>query len=345
MELDERKKKILATVVENYIESAEPVGSKQIAEEYGISSATIRNEMKVLEDYGLLEQPHVSAGRVPSTKGYRYYVDNLMKNDSLAMVDIDYINNNIVSYGSVEKTLEHAAEVVAKVLNLPTVLNVKSSDVVEQIKILKISEKVLLIILMSKSGTVKDVIVQITDTLPEERIDELAELLNKNLKGTPLENLPLILNDMVHKELKKYSSVLSEINKHMIERIVKAKTEIKGDITNMLALPEFAEVEDVKKYLNVVGTADIIKDVLEKVEANDVSVIIGSEHKELLLKDYTLVSLDVTDNNTNASEDKNITTFEITTITSLFLYADSSAALSDFPALYSLLTVNTKSNA
>ena len=97
MELSERKKKILATVVESYIESAEPVGSKQIAEEYGISSATIRNELKLLEDYGLLEQPHVSAGRVPSTEGYRYYVDNLMKNDTLAMVDIDYINNNNLS--------------------------------------------------------------------------------------------------------------------------------------------------------------------------------------------------------------------------------------------------------
>ncbi len=301
MELDERKKKILATVVESYIESAEPVGSKQIAEEYGISSATIRNELKVLEDYGLLEQPHISAGRVPSTEGYRYYVDNLMKNDSLAMVDIDYINNNIVSYGSVEKTLEHAAEVVSRVLNLPTVLNVKSSDVVEQIKILKISEKVLLIILMSKAGTVKDVIVQITDTLPEERVEELTTLLNKNLKGTPLETLPNVLNEMVHTELKKFSGILTEINKHMVERIVKAKTEIKGDISNMLALPEFSEVEDIKRYLNVVGAKDIINEVLEKVESNDVSVIIGSEHKELLLKDYTLVSLDVTDDTTNAS--------------------------------------------
>lgn len=301
MELDERKKKILATVVESYIESAEPVGSKQIAEEYGISSATIRNELKLLEDYGLLEQPHVSAGRVPSTEGYRYYVDNLMKNDTLAMVDIDYINNNIVSYGSVEKTLEHAAEVVAKVLNLPTVLNVKSSDVVEQVKILKISEKVLLIILMSKSGTVKDVIVQINDTLPEERIDELTTLLNKNLKGTPLENLSLVLNEMIHKELKKFSHVLSEINKNMLDRVTKRKTEVKGDISNMLALPEFSDAEEIKKYLNVVGTNNIINEVLEKVEANDVSVIIGSEHKELLLKDYTLVSLDVTDNTTNAS--------------------------------------------
>ena len=303
MELDERKKRILATVVESYIESAEPVGSKQIAEEYEheYSSATIRNEMKLLEDYGLLEQPHVSSGRVPSTKGYRYYVDNLMTNNTLSMVDIDYINNNIVSYGSVEKTLEHAAEVVSKLLNLPAVLNVSSSDVVEQIKILKISEKVLLIILMSKSGTVKDVIVQITDSLPEERIDELSTLLNKNLKGTPLENLHLVLSDIVHKELKRYSGVLDEINKSMIQKIAESKTSVKGDISGLLALPEFSEVEDIKKFLNVVGTKDIIKEVLDKLESNEVSVIIGSEHKELLLKDYTLVSLDLTDEITNAS--------------------------------------------
>ena len=303
MELDERKKRILATVVESYIESAEPVGSKQIADEYEheYSSATIRNEMKLLEDYGLLEQPHVSSGRVPSTKGYRYYVDNLMTNNTLSMVDIDYINNNIVSYGSVEKTLEHAAEVVSKLLKLPAVLNVSSTDVIEQIKILKISEKVLLIILMSKSGTVKDVIVQITDTLPEERIDELSTLLNKNLKGTPLENLPLVLSDIVHKELSHYASVLNEINKNMVQKISETKSSVKGDITGLLALPEFSEIDEIKKFLNVVGTKDIIGEVLDKIEANDVSVIIGSEHKEMLLKDYTLVRLDVSDEVTNAS--------------------------------------------
>ena len=186
MELDDRKKKILALVVENYIESAEPVGSKQIADSYenDISPATIRNEMKQLEEIGFLEQPHVSAGRVPSTLGYRYYVDNLMTNNTLSLVDIDYINNNIVSYGNVEKTLEHAAEVISKVLKLPTVLNIKTSDVIENIKVLKISDKILLIVLMSNSGSVKDVIVQITDSLPEARIDELSKLLNKNLKGT-----------------------------------------------------------------------------------------------------------------------------------------------------------------
>lgn len=303
MELDERKKRILATVVESYIDKAEPVGSKQIAEEYEheYSSATIRNEMKLLEDYGLLEQPHISSGRIPSTKGYRYYVDNLMANNTLSMVDIDYINNNIVSYGSVEKTLEHAAEVVSKLLKLPAVLSVNSSDVVEQVKILKISEKVLLIILMSKSGTVKDVIVQITDSLPEERMNELSKLLNKNLKGTPLESLPLVLGDIVHKELKKYENILNEINKNMAQKIEETKTTLKGDISALLALPEFSDAKDIKKFLNVVGTKDIIQEVLDKIEANDVSVIIGSEHNEMLLKDYTLVSLDMTDDTTNAS--------------------------------------------
>ena len=82
MELDDRKKKILSSVVEDYIVTAEPVGSKTLAEKYNLnySSATIRNEMKLLEEAGFLEQPHISAGRVPSTKGYRYYVDNLMNN-------------------------------------------------------------------------------------------------------------------------------------------------------------------------------------------------------------------------------------------------------------------------
>ena len=92
MKLDERKKKILSSVVEDYIESAEPVGSKTLVEKYHLdySSATIRNEMKLLEEEGYLEQPHVSAGRIPSTKGYRYYVDNLMKERKLSMVDINW---------------------------------------------------------------------------------------------------------------------------------------------------------------------------------------------------------------------------------------------------------------
>lgn len=300
MELDDRKKKILALVVENYIESAEPVGSKQIADSYenDISPATIRNEMKQLEKIGLLEQPHISAGRVPSTLGYRYYVDNLMTNNTLSMIDIDYINNNIVSYGSLEKTLEHAADVISKVLKLPTVLNIKSTDVIENVKILKISDKILLIVLMSNSGNVKDVIVQITDSLPETRVDELSKLLNKNLKGTPLEELAHVLNEVIKKELYKFSGVLNEMEHIIRKELNEPRTDVKGNIESILNLPEFSDTSEVKKFLNVVNTKEILQEVLKKIEENDVSVIIGNESNEILLKDYSLISLDFTANDT-----------------------------------------------
>lgn len=303
MELDDRKKKILALVVEKYVESAEPVGSKQIAQDYesDISPATVRNEMKLLEEEGFLEQPHISAGRVPSTLGYRYYVDNLMSNNTLSMVDIDYINNNIISYGNVEKTLEHAAEVVSKLLDMPTLINVKSRDVIENIRILKISEKILLIILMSSSGSVKDVFVQITDSLPETRIDELTQLLNKNLKGTPLENLSKVLNEAVKKELKKFSSVLGQMESIVKKELAASTTNVKTNMESLLSLPEFNDTNEIKKFLNVVNTKEIIEEVLEKIEQNDVSVIIGNENNELLLKDYSLISLDITANETTSA--------------------------------------------
>ncbi len=296
MNLDERKKKILATVVENYIESAEPVASKTIAEKYEreFSSATIRNEMKQLEEIGLLEQPHISAGRVPSTMGYRYYVDNIMKDNTLTMVDIDYINNNIVSYGSAQATLENAANVISKVLKLPALLHIEDKDVIENVKILKVSDKVLLIILMSKSGTVKDVIIKITDTVPEDKLDELNKILNQNLKGTPLENLPNILSSAINEQLGKFSDILNALAQSINYDIKENVTNnVKTDVKSLLDVPEFADTNKMKELLNILGTKEIISDVMSKIKENDVSIVIGSEHHDLLLKDYSIVSLDI----------------------------------------------------
>ena len=183
MSLDERKKKILSSVVEDYIESAEPVGSKTLVEKYHLdySSATIRNDMKELEEEGYLEQPHVSAGRIPSTKGYRYYVDNLMKERKLSMVDIDYINNTLSGYGDVDDIFEQVADVVSKVLSTPTVITRNNSDTIEKIKVVKISDNLVLIVLMSKNGTVKDCIAKLTDTVEDKVLDKMTDILNQDL--------------------------------------------------------------------------------------------------------------------------------------------------------------------
>ena len=229
MNLDERKKKILSSVVEDYIESAEPVGSKTLVEKYHLdySSATIRNDMKILEKEGYLEQPHVSAGRIPSTKGYRYYVDNLMKEKRLSMVDIDYINSTINGFGDVDDIFEQVADVVSKILSTPTVITRNNTDTIENIKVVKISEKLLLIVLMSKNGTVKDCIAKITDVVEDNAIDQMTSILSQNLTGTPIKELHLVLNNIIKKDLKAYSGVMEEI-------INSIKYEISKDMKKMI---------------------------------------------------------------------------------------------------------------
>ncbi len=295
MDLDERKKKILASVVEDYIASAEPVGSKTLVDKYGLdySPATIRNEMKVLEDEGFLEQPHISAGRIPSTKGYRYYVDNLMKEKGLSMLDIDYINNSISGYGNTEKLLEQAAETISKILLRPTVLTMKSEDLIENIKVVKISEKMLLIILMSQKGIVKDCIVKLTDTVPEETIEELTGVLNQNLSGTPFEKLHTALNIVIEKELNAFSFVLGEICESIKKEMDGKPKKLNSNVESILDLPEFSDVEKAKNFVNMLSTKDIIDLTLDTIKEDKLGIIIGSESKELMLKDYSIISLDI----------------------------------------------------
>ena len=295
MKLEKKKKKILSSVVEDYIISAEPVGSKTIMEKYNLeySSATIRNDMKLLEEGGYLEQPHVSAGRIPSTKGYRYYVDNLMKEKKLSMIDINYIDNSISGFGDTEKLFEQAADVVSKILLRPTLLTVKTDDLLENIKIVKVSDKVLLIVLMSKNGAIKDCIVKLTDDLEESTIEELSQVLNKNLKGTPLENLNNVLSSIISKELSSFSFVLGKICESIKYEMSKESKKLSADYASILDLPEFSDIEKAKNFVNMLSTKDSIDLALKKAEENELGIIIGSESKDLLLKDYSIISLDL----------------------------------------------------
>ncbi len=295
MKLDDRKKKILSSVVEDYISSAEPVGSKTLVEKYRLnySSATIRNEMKLLEEEGFLEQPHVSAGRIPSTKGYRYYVDNLMKESKLSMVDINYIDNSITGFGDTSKLLEQAADVVSKVLLRPTILTLKSEDLLDRIKIVKISDKLLLVIIMSQNGTVLDCFAKLTDSVPEETIEELTGVLNKNLVGTPLEKLSVALNLVIKKELTSFSFILGQICESIKYEMSKENKKLSSNVETILDLPEFSDVEKAKNFVNMLSTKDIIDKALDKAITNDLGIIIGSESRQVMLKDYSIISLNI----------------------------------------------------
>lgn len=295
MKLDERKKKILSSVVEDYIESAEPVGSKTLVEKYHLdySSATIRNEMKLLEEEGYLEQPHVSAGRIPSTKGYRYYVDNLMKERKLSMVDINYINSTITGFGDIDDIFEQVADVVSKVLSTPTVITKNNTDTIEKIKVVKISDNLLLIVLMSENGTVKDCIAKLTDTVEDTVIDKMTSILNQNLSGKPLQELHYVLNDVIKKDLQAFSGVMEQIVNSIKYEMSKDMKKLNSGVEKILENPEFSDIETVKNFINIISTKEIIDTALDKSKNNKLSIVIGSENKEVLLNDYTVISLDI----------------------------------------------------
>lgn len=297
MSLDDRKKKILSSVVEDYIVSAEPVGSKTIVDKYNLeySPATIRNEMKLLEESGYLEQPHVSAGRIPSSKGYRYYVDNLMKEKKLSMLDINYIDNSITGYGDTENLFEQAADTVAKLLGRPTIVTIKNEDILESIKILRITDKILLIILMSQNGTIKDCVAKLTDTIPEDTVDELSKILNINLQGTPIEQIYHALNAVISKELSTFSIILGEICESIRYEIGKDAKKVNNNVESILDLPEFSDVERAKNFVNILSTKNILDNTLSKISSNELGIIIGSENKEILLKDFSIISLNISD--------------------------------------------------
>lgn len=299
MNLDERKKKILSSVVEDYIESAEPVGSKTLVEKYHLnySSATIRNDMKILEEEGYLEQPHVSAGRIPSTKGYRYYVDNLMKERKLSMVDIDYINSTINGFGDVDDIIEQVADVVSKVLSAPTVITKNNTDTIENIKVVKISDNLLLIVLMSKNGTVKDCIAKLTDTVEDTVIDKMTNILNKNLSGTPLQELHYALNNVIKKDLEAFSDVMEQIVNSIKYEMSKNMKKLNSGVEKIFENPEFSDVETVKNFINMISTKEIIDSAIDRTRDNKLSIVIGSENKEVLLNDYTVISLDIEKDN------------------------------------------------
>lgn len=232
-------------------------------------------------------------GRIPSTKGYRYYVDNLMKEKKLSMLDINYINNTITGYGDTEKLFEQAADVVSKILLRPTLLTYKAQDLLENIKIVKISDKLLLIVLMSRNGTVKDCIAKLTDTIADETIEELTSILNKNLSGTPLETLHVALNKVIEKELKAFSFVLGQISESIKFEMSQNTKNINRNVESILSLPEFSDIEKAKNFVNVLSTKGIIDNILEDIQDEKLGIIIGSESKEVLLKDYTIISLNI----------------------------------------------------
>ena len=211
MELNERKLKILQAIINNYLDTAEPVGSRTISKNYdlGISPATIRNEMSDLEELGFIVQPHTSAGRIPSDKGYRLYVDLLMQMQKQEMKKIAYIEELMKSAGRIENLLKNIIKLLAKETNYATIVSTPQYQKrkIKNIQLIEIENEKLIVVVVTDANTIKNYMVNLSGKVSQNDLNRLTYILNESLYGLTLEeiNLPLI------HELKKYSVGNEEI--------------------------------------------------------------------------------------------------------------------------------------
>ena len=293
--MDERKKKILRAIVDEYIETAQPVSSNTIVQKYepNISSATVRNDMAELEKIGFLEKTHTSSGRVPSAKGYRVYVDELLKYDDLSKDEIKYIGKQLETrVNQLEDLTKITMNTISEITHYTTVSvgPQSSKQKIEEIKFVMLGERMLMAIIMTDIGMIKETIIKFDEDVSQEQIDTLGKIFNKKLKGEPLEKIdkPLeeyIVNEL-HYNINIIKTIIEEIQK-MIERDDNVFTEGRNKNYD---LPEFKSLETARNFANVLDEKNVMLDVLNSGDEKDIQVYIGDENENEELKDFSIVT-------------------------------------------------------
>lgn len=294
--LNERKKKILQIIIEDYISSAEPVGSRTIGRKYdlGLSPATIRNEMSDLELLGYLEQPHTSAGRIPSAQAYRFYVDALIEPGTLTDNDMALIDG---WYNERRRNIDDIFQSTAKILSRMT-QNVSMVLTNQQtianfcyLKFLPLDSQHAILCIVADDGSIDTNVVDIPLGMSSEEMDYLAGKMSKLLEDRNLSDISVEILQNVHTDVVEdkliFSSLLQAVRK-MTGRRQEQKVFL-GGTKQLLNQPEFRDVERVRNLLGILEEEKVLKDLLQGGEDSGLKVTIGSENKFTGIQDCSMV--------------------------------------------------------
>ena len=293
--LDERKRQILKEIVDEYIETAEPVSSAVIVEKYenDISSATVRNDMAELEKQGYLEKTHTSSGRVPSAKGYRLYVDELLRYDNISLEEIKYIQEKLENKANgIEELTKIATTTLSEITHYTTVsIGPKTSgQIIEEIKFVLLGARMLMGIIVTDTGLVKETIIKFDEDITEEQVETLNYFFNNKLKGEPIEKIDASLEEYIFRELKYSINIIRPIIEQM-KKLIEDEEKIYLEGANKsFELPEFKSLELAKNFVNILDTKELILDILNTGFAEDIKIYIGDENKNKDLKDFSIVT-------------------------------------------------------
>ena len=299
MELDERKKKILQAVIRNYLETGEPVGSRTISKytDLNLSSATIRNEMSDLEELGYIVQPHTSAGRIPSDKGYRFYVDNLMEEKDREVSEMkDFV---IERTEKMEQVLKQVVKLLATNTNYATMITAPQyqQGKLKFIQLSQVDEEQLLAVIVLEGNIVKNKIIRTElNGLDNEQILKLNLLLNTSLNGLALNQINLA----TIAKLKEQAGIHSEIVSKVLDAIVESVSEDEdleiytSGATNIFKYPELADSGRAQELISAFEEkqqlVSLVNDTLSDEEHTGIQVYIGSESPVQTMKDCSVVT-------------------------------------------------------
>ena len=292
--LDDRKKKVLQAIVEEYINTAEPVSSNALTTNHGLdcSSATIRNEMADLEKAGYLDKTHTSSGRVPSEKGYRYYVDELLKDDDISLEEIKYISDKLeTKVNEIEDLTKITANTISEVTHYTTVsIGPKAnSQIIEEIKFVLLGSRMMMAVILTDSGLVKETIIKFDEDVTEKQVETINYMFNKKLKGQPIETIDRPLEEYLYDEMTYSINVIKPIIEQ-IKRVLEEEHIYLEGANKSFDLPEFNSLEVAKNFVNVLDTKELVTDMLDSGFADDIHVYIGEENQKEELKDFSVVT-------------------------------------------------------
>ncbi|XMB72581.1 heat-inducible transcriptional repressor HrcA [Mycoplasmatota bacterium WC30] len=291
--MTKRQELILKLIVDEYVKSAEPIGSKGISAELNVSSATIRNEMSILEDLGYIEKTHTSSGRIPSEKGYRYYIETIIKNideETDGFFEFDKIFDKDVER---DEIIKEAVNLLSEATNCTAISlgpNAYHSKV-KKIQLVPLSSHQALILVITNFGYVESKQINISEEMDSAELVKIIDLLNELLVDTPIskvsEKLHYEIQHSQIKELLKYRETIVDSFIEAFSKFAQSRYYLTGS-SNMIYQPEFNDIKKLREFISTIDNNEIFKIVDQ--DAEGISVKIGSENQITAMSDCTVIS-------------------------------------------------------
>lgn len=296
LELSERKKKILRAVIDCYVQNAEPVGSKAVAQWAGldVSSATIRNEMAELSELGYLEQPHTSAGRIPSPKGYRLYVNELMEDYKLSIQETEKINAALHhKMKALDQMMDEAGRVVAKLTQYPAfALSAAPKHItIKRFDLLTVDQFSFIAVVMTDTNAVRNKLFRLAMEVNDAQLQMLGTLLNTGFTDRPLEELPQLRDKVAHhadSDTYELIDLVVGFAAEVLEELARRNVHTAG-ITNLFEHPEYQTLDKAQPLMNLLSDAEFSPLPASADGESLPAILIGPENVNEKLKDSSVI--------------------------------------------------------